>query len=619
MFRHISTIRARRAASHEIDPEDVFLDSQNLSSLNLDQMEGQLERPLGKHVFYLIVVGVFLLVGAYSYRLFSMQIVHGESYASKADNNHLKKIPLFALRGTVSDRNGELLAWNTLGNYIYKDTKSSSTEKVSIDDIPMRVYTESKGFSHLLGYVSYPKRDASGVFWQDEYLGKDGVEKEYQSVLQGTSGERVIAINALHQIEAQNVVVYPTHGANLQLSVDKNIQKKLYSGIEDLANKAGFVSGAGVIMDVRSGEILAITSYPEYDNNMMTNAKTKEENKKISADLLDKRRKFLNRAVSGLFTPGSTVKVYVALAALMEKVITPEQNIYSSGKLVIKNKYGGPDTVFKDWKAHGYTDMRKALEESSDEYFYQVGGGYKDQKGLGIDRINKYAAMFGFGTTTGIDLPGEEHGTIPSPAWKKKVFGEDWLVGNTYHTSIGQYGFQLTALELVRGVASIANGGYLVTPHVLKGMVTSSSSLDLPQKDLKVIQEGMYRVVHGANGTGKPLDIGGIEIAAKSGTAELGVSKELVNSLITGYFPYDDPKYAFVVVMEKANRHNTFGAAHAMKDTLRYIRDETDYLDGKGKRKKEIVKTESKNENFATTTDISTSTMSTDTVIGEGR
>ncbi len=618
MFRHISTIRARRAASHEIDPEDVFLDSQNLSSLNLDQMEGQLERPLGKHVFYLIVVGVFLLVGAYSYRLFSMQIVHGESYASKADNNHLKKIPLFALRGTVSDRNGELLAWNTLGNYIYKDTKSSSTEKVSIDDIPMRVYTESKGFSHLLGYVSYPKRDASGVFWQDEYLGKDGVEKEYQSVLQGTSGERVIAINALHQIEAQNVVVYPTHGANLQLSVDKNIQKKLYSGIEDLANKAGFVSGAGVIMDVRSGEILAITSYPEYDNNMMTNAKTKEENKKISADLLDKRRKFLNRAVSGLFTPGSTVKVYVALAALMEKVITPEQNIYSSGKLVIKNKYGGPDTVFKDWKAHGYTDMRKALEESSDEYFYQVGGGYKDQKGLGIDRINKYAAMFGFGTTTGIDLPGEEHGTIPSPAWKKKVFGEDWLVGNTYHTSIGQYGFQLTALELVRGVASIANGGYLVTPHVLKGMVTSSSSLDLPQKDLKVIQEGMYRVVHGANGTGKPLDVGGIEIAAKSGTAELGVSKELVNSLITGYFPYDDPKYAFVVVMEKANRHNTFGAAHAMKDTLRYIRDETDYLDGKGKRKKEVIKTESKNENFATTTDISTSTMSTDTVIGEG-
>lgn len=577
MFHRISTIRARRAASHEIDPEDVFLDSQNLSSLNIDQMEGHFERPLGRHVFYLFLLGIFLLVGAFSYRLFSMQIVNGENYATKADNNHLKKIPLFALRGTISDRNGNLLAWNTLGNYIYKDTVSSSTEKVSVDDIPMRVYTEEEGFSHLLGYVSYPKRDQSGVFWQDEYIGKDGVEKEYQKALQGISGERVIAINALHQVEAQNVVVYPTHGANLQLTVDKGVQAKLYERMEALAKKASFTSGAAVIMDVHTGEILAITSYPEYNNNMMTNAKTKEENKQVGLDLLDKRRKFLNRAVSGLFTPGSTVKTFVALAALMEKVITPEQNIYSSGKLVIKNKYGGPDTVFKDWKAHGYVDMRKAISQSSDEYFYQVGGGYKDQKGLGIDRINKYATLFGFGTTTGIDLPGEEYGVVPSPEWKKKVFGQDWLVGNTYHTSIGQYGFQLTPLELVRGVAALANGGYLVTPHVLSGLVTASTSLNLPAKDLKVIHEGMYMVVHDEGGTGKALNIPGVNVAAKSGTAELGVSKQLVNSLITGYFPYENPKYAFVVVMEKGDRHNPYGAVFAMRETLEWMRDNTSY------------------------------------------
>ncbi len=577
IFRRISTGRTRKISSHEIDPEDVFLDSQNLSSLNIDQMQGHFERPLGKHVFYIFLVGIFILLGSYTYRLFSMQIINGEVYIKKADNNHLKKLPLFALRGTITDRNGELLAWNTLGNYIYKDTNSTSSEKVSVDDIPMRVYTEEEGFSHLLGYVSYPKRDTSGVFWQDEYIGKDGVEKQYQTYLQGTKGERIIAIDALHQIEAQNVVVYPAHGANLQLSIDKEIQSRLYKGIEGLAKKASFVSGAGVIMDIHTGEILAITSYPEYDNNMMTNAKTKEENKKVGEDLLDKRQKFLNRAVSGLFTPGSTVKPFIAIAALMEDVITPEQNIYSSGKLVIKNKYGGPDTVFKDWKAHGYTDMRKALEQSSDEYFYQVGGGYKDQKGLGIDRINKYARMFGFGTTTGIDLPAEASGNIPSPEWKKKIFGEDWLVGNTYHTSIGQYGFQLSALELVRGVAAIANGGYLVTPHVLKGLPTSSTSIDLPERDLKVIREGMHLVVHGDGGTGKPLNITGVDVAAKSGTAELGVSKQLVNSLITGYFPYEEPKYAFVVVMEKADRHNTFGAAHSMKELLAWMRDNTDY------------------------------------------
>jgi penicillin-binding protein 2 len=577
MFRHLSTRRARKAASHEIDPEDVFLDSQNLSALNIDQMEGHFERPLGRHIFYLFLIGSSLLIGGYSYRLFTMQVVNSDTYTIKADNNHLKKIPLFALRGTIADRNGELLAWNTLGNYIYKNTNASSSEKVSVDDIPMRVYTESEGFSHLLGYVSYPKRDQSGNFWQDEYIGKDGVEKEYQQALQGVSGERIIAINALHQVEAENVVVYPSHGANIQLTVDKGVQAKLYERIEALAKKASFTSGAGVIMDIHTGEILAITSYPEYNNNMMTNAKSKEENRQVGEDLLDKRRKFLNRAVGGLFTPGSTVKTFVALAALMEGVITPEQNIYSSGQLVIKNKYGGPDTIFKDWKAHGYTDMRKALEESSDEYFYQVGGGYKDQKGLGIERINRYSRMFGFGTTTGIDLPGEEYGVIPSPEWKKKVFNEDWLVGNTYHTSIGQYGFQLTPLELVRGVAALANGGYLVTPHVLGGVTTASTSLNLPKKDLKVILEGMHMVVHGDGGTGKALNIPGVDVAAKSGTAELGVSKQLVNSLISGYFPYENPKYAFVVVMEKGDRHNPFGAVFAMKETLEWMRDNTKY------------------------------------------
>jgi penicillin-binding protein 2 len=577
IFRHLSTHRARKAASHEIDPEDVFLDSQNLSSLNIDQMEGHFERPIGKHVFYFFIIVIFLFLSSYVYRLFAMQIQEGAVYASKADNNHLKKLPLFALRGTIADRNGTLLAWNTLGNYIYKDSSSSSTEKVSIDDIPMRVYTKTEGFSHLLGYVSYPKRDQSGVFWQEEYLGRDGVEKQYQTKLQGVQGERVIAINALHQVEAQNVIEYPVHGENIQLTVDKDVQAKLYERIEALAHKASFTSGAGVIMNIHTGEILAITSYPEYDNNIMTNAKTPEENKQIGEDLLDKRRKFFDRVVSGLFTPGSTVKPFVAMAALMEGVITPEQNIYSSGQLVIKNKYGGPDTVFKDWKAHGYTDMRKALAESSDEYFYQVGGGYQNQKGLGIDRINAYTKMFGFASTTGIDLPAEDYGVIPSPDWKQKIFKEDWLVGDTYHTAIGQYGFQITPLELVRAVASLANDGYMVTPHVLGNLTTASTSLNLSKRNLKIIQEGMHMVVHDEGGTAKQLDIPGVDIAAKSGTAELGVSKQLVNSWISGYFPYENPQYAFVVIMEKGDRHNPFSAVYAAKETIEWMRDNTSY------------------------------------------
>ncbi len=581
LFRRFSTQRANKYSTHEINPEDVFLDSQNLSELDIDQMQGQLERPLGKHIFYIAMFLSLMLVAGFSYRLYAMQVVLGDEYKEKADNNHLRKLPLFALRGTIADRNGELLAWNSLYTNNGTSSASTSTEETPKqevqNDIPKRVYTQDLGFSNVVGYVSYPKRDQSGIFWQDEYIGKDGIERQYQDILAGVKGERIIGVTALHEIEAQNVVVYPSHGANIKLTIDKKVQAKLYESMASLAKKASFTGGAGVIMDVNTGEILALTSYPQYDNNLITNATTPEEKKSVADALLDKKRKFLNRAVSGLFTPGSTVKPFFAYAALAENIITPEKNIYSSGQLVIKNKYGGPDTVFKDWKAHGYIDMRDAIAESSDEYFYQIGGGYMDQKGLGIARLDSYAKMFGFSTTTGIDLPGEEYGLVPTPEWKKKVFDEDWLLGNTYHSAIGQYGFQVTPLELVRSIASIANGGSLVTPHLLLGKQTESTPLNLNQKNLKVIQEGMYRVVHGEKGSGRALDMKGLEMAAKSGTAELGVSKQLVNSWITGYFPYDKPRYAFVVIMEKGDRHNPFGAVFAARETIEWMRDNTDY------------------------------------------
>ncbi len=571
LFRLLSTRRARKAASYEIDPEDVFLDSENLSALDIDQLQGQLERPLSVRIFYATIILTLFLTLGFSYRLFSMQVIDGDSYQEKSDNNHLRRIPLFALRGTISDRNGEILAWNSLVH------STSSGNNMLDKDIPKRFYTETKGFSHLLGYVSYPKRDQGGVFWQDEYIGKDGVEKYYQERLAGVKGERIIEVTSLRKIEAQNVVVYPTNGENLVLSIDKGVQAKLYESIESLSKEVGFTGGAGVIMDVRSGEVLAITSYPEYDNTLITNATTKEEKNEVAEELEDKREKFLDRAVSGLFVPGSTVKPFFAYAALEENIIDPETSIYSSGALVIKNRFGGPDTVFKDWKKHGYVNMREAIAVSSDEYFYQVGGGYKDQQGLGIRKLKEYAELFGFATTTGIDLPDEEYGVIPSPEWKKKLFGEDWLVGNTYHSSIGQYGFQVTPLELLRATAAIANGGRLVTPYVLKKRETQQEDLNLNKKNLKVIQEGMRMAVTSDKGAAKGLRINDVEIAAKSGTAELGVSKLLVNSWITGYFPYQNPKYAFVVVMEKGSRDNLKGAVFAARKTIEWMRDNTEY------------------------------------------
>ncbi|MEN9551709.1 MAG: hypothetical protein RI935_86 [Candidatus Parcubacteria bacterium] len=573
LFRHISTRRARVAASHEIDPEDVFLDSTNLSDLDTNQFQGQLEKPLHVRSFYGSFIIVMMVMSVFSYRLFSMQIVEGDVYKEKADNNHLRTIPLFPLRGTISDRNGQVLAWNS----VFSSTSTTSIASSS-QEIPKREYVKTPGFSHILGYVSYPKKDQSGVFWQQEYVGKDGVEKYYNTRLSGVKGERIIEVTARKHIESQNVVVYPTNGENITLAIDFNLQTALYNSIASLAQEVGFLGGAGAVMDIHSGEILALTNYPGYDNNLITNASSEEENKKVAEELTSKKEKFLDRAVSGLYVPGSTVKPFFAYAALMEKVITPEQYIYSSGALVIKNKYGGKDTVFKDWKPHGYVNMREAIAASSDEYFYQVGGGYKDQKGVGIVKLKQYAELFGFGTTTGIDLPDENHGVIPDPEWKKKLFNEDWLVGNTYHSSIGQYGFQMTPLELLRATASLANGGYLVTPRVILGGESNKIALNLDPKALKVIQEGMRMAVTEDIGTAKGLRIDGIEIAAKTGTAELGITKQQVNSWVTGYFPYKEPKYAFVVVMEKGKRSNLKGATFAARETLLWMRDNTDYL-----------------------------------------
>lgn len=561
LSHRISEYRARRATKHSIDPEDVFLDSSNLSAMDIHQMEGQIEKPLSPKMSFIFTIFIFLLFAGFTYKLFSMQIINGAVFQDKANKNHLRSTPIFAYRGTISDRNGELLAWN-----------ESASDK---QEIPKREYTTEEGFSNILGYVSYPKKDSSGVFWQDEYIGKDGVEKQYQEKLQGTAGEKIIAVNAMYEIENENTTVAPINGENIKLTIDAKVQNKLYESIKDLAHRAQFTAGSGAIMDIHTGELLALVSYPEYDNNLMTNASTTADNAQISKDLNDKHFKFLNRPVSGLFTPGSIVKPFMAIAALIEGIITPDKQILSTGQLVIKNKYGGPDSVFKDWKAHGWTDMRKAIAESSDEYFYQVGGGYEDQKGLGIDRIDKYINEFGFATTTGIDLPSENDGVIPSPDWKRKVFGEDWLLGDTYHTAIGQYGFQITPLEMVRGYAAIANGGYLVTPHVLSSLKTSSTTLNWKEEYLKVIREGMRQ---GAlAGTGQALNISGIKVATKSGTAELGSAKLLVNSSITGFFPYDNPRYAFVVIMENGGQHNPYGAVFAMRDTLEWMRDNTDY------------------------------------------
>lgn len=580
IFNNFLRKRRKKSLSGEINPEDIFLDSSNIAGLDMDRMEGALHKPISSIAERIPFFILLLIFSLFTFRLYSLGVTNFDFYKGKADDNRYNTHLILANRGQILDRNGKILANNIV---------SSSSE------ILKRQYLEDSGISNLLGYISYPKSDSLGNYWQDDYKGRDGVEQIYQDLLSGVNGKKIVEKDVKSSIEAENIVVNPISGANLNLTIDIDLQKRLFDSIKQVVNDRGYVSGTGIIMDVNTGEVLVMTTFPEYDNNLLTNAIGTIDNKKISNLLKDKRTPFLNRPVSGLFTPGSVVKPFMAYAALTEGVVTPETSILSTGALVIKNPYGGPDTIFKDWKVHGYINVVRALAESSDEYFYQVGGGFRDQKGIGIDKIDFYAKLFGLSTTTGIDLPNEATGVIPTPDWKRINFiDSDWKLGDTYHTSIGQYGFQVTPVELIRYIASIANGGKLVTPHVFLSASSSDTTLsenylvdfnnnktwpiinlNLNQENLKYVQEGMKEVVM-VNGTVPQLNFTNLKVAAKSGTAELGVVKGKVNSLITGYFPYDNPKYAFTVIMENGKLGDSSGAVSAIRPVLEYISQNKD-------------------------------------------
>ena len=357
----------------------------------------------------------------------------------------------------------------------------------------------------------------------------------------------------------------------MKTSIDSRIGGALFTFIKNLSQNNDFTGGAGIIMDVRNGEIIASTSFPEYDSEVLSLGK---DAGKINTYINDKRKFFLDRTVSGLYTPGSIVKPFFALGALVESVIDPYKKILSTGSISIPNPYF-PDqkTVFKDWKAHGWTDMMQALAVSSDVYFYSIGGGFEGQKGLGIINLEKYSRLFGIGGKSGVDLPDEKGGIIPSPEWKIKNFkGDPWRIGDTYHTAIGQYGFQVTPIEMARATAAIANYGKLVTPHFIlddKEKEGKFSAIDFKKEYFDIVHKGMRQAV--TYGTAVALNVPYVQVAAKTGTAQLGALKNRVNSSVIGFFPYENPKYAFTIMMESGPTTSGVNASSVMRELLDWM------------------------------------------------
>ncbi len=547
-----------------IDPDEVLLDAFNLPAFDTNQFEGRVERSIHGMVPHFVGVATVLILLLFAFQVWNLQIAKGEAFSVLSQKNRLDHEVLFAERGNVYDRNNNELAWNV-------PPLPEEGEDI-FDSYSLRSYTSAEGFGHILGFVGYPEKDASGYWWRTEYVGKDGIESSLDSILQGTNGVRIIEVDALNNIQSENTIEDPIDGESVMLNIDAQVQSALFKAVKEGARTAGFVGGAGLIMDVTSGAIIAMTSYPEYSPQIMTDG---SDTQKIGSYSVDEQQPFLNRAVLGEYTPGSIVKPYIAAAALAEGLVTPSTSILSTGEIRIPNPYSpGNDSIFRDWKVHGWVNVTQALAVSSNVYFYAVGGGYEDQEGLGIEKLAAYASRFGLGKKTGIELGAEGRGVVPTPAWKKEVFGEEnpWRLGNTYHTAIGQFGFLITPIQALRYISAVANGGTLVTPRLMKESRVRGTSVGISDEYLSVVRAGMKKGV--TEGIAASLNVSGIEIAAKTGTAQLGERNESMNSWVIGFWPADKPRFAFVTVLEKAPAGTLQGAAPAMRSFFEWLSSE---------------------------------------------
>jgi len=447
---------------------------------------------------------------------------------------------------------------------------ASNSIKEEGGDFAGRLYAPFEGLAHVTGFVKYPLTDKAGNYYEEYYRGRDGIERAYNHLLQGENGIKLKETDVMGTVTSESVVQKPKDGMPVTLSIDAKVNEILFKSIKNLATERGFVGGAGVIIDTETGEIIALTSYPEYNSGILTEGTDTES---INRMLQSSAKPFLNRAIGGLYTPGSVLKPIVALAALHEGIISPEKEILSTGAITVPNPYDpSKPSIFKDWKAHGWTDMREAIAVSSDTYFYSIGGGFEGQKGLGITLLDEYFRQFSITDKTDIELSGEVEGVIPTPEWKKEKFdGEIWRLGDTYITSIGQYGTQVTPLAMARAIAAVANKGKILKPSLLKGGFASPVErvLEFNPEDWTVVHAGMRDSV--TYGTSVGLNVPYVEAAAKTGTAELGTGKLYVHSWSVGFFPFQNPKYAWAVVMEKGPSTNTLGATSVMRQVFDWI------------------------------------------------
>ena len=541
-------------AKKKIDLEETIQDNLNYHNFAGGAQEDYTVKSIPRYTIQFLNIIVILFAIVFSYRVYVIQIVQGEQYTRTSIENTFEETIVFSKRGKIYDRKGEELAWN-----VHNEEE---------DTFVKREYTHKKGTSHILGYVSYPKKDNKGIYFRTKIDGVSGIEKDLDTKLEGINGAKIIETNATGEVIAKHITKTPLDGNDVTLTIDSDISDQLYREISEIVVDRKFEGGAGALMDLKNGDIISLVSYPEFDSNILSEG---EDTESISKFVEDDRKFFLNRTISGLFSPGSVVKPFVAIGALQEGIVSPNKTINVTGSISIPHPYIEDEfSVFKDWRAHGVIDLKDAIAVSSNIYFYTIGGGFEDQEGLGIKGIKKYFDIFKLSEPTRLNISIEPEGVIPTPQWKKRIFDDNWRVGDTYNTAIGQYGVQTTPLQILRGVSGIATG-HIVEPKIVKDDITQIEPIFayISEDNLDTVRAGMRKSV--THGIAAGLYSTSFHIAAKTGTAEVGNINRKLNSWVVGYFPYKNPRYAFTIMVEKGPTDNTVGAVLVAKNFFEWL------------------------------------------------
>lgn len=434
---------------------------------------------------------------------------------------------------------------------------------VLLQELPVRKYTDLPSFGQLIGYVGRPDQAAidTGVA-RSARIGRTGLEKQYNDILSGQSGIQRAEVNAQGEVVRlvpDRTNSEPLTGKTLKLSIDGKLQQVVADALQHELDRrtAKFgpqpkLGASAVVLDPNTGAVKAMVSLPDYKASLFGSG----IDKATYQGLLDNpANPLLNRTLQGAYAPGSTIKPVVASAGLQAGVITGNTS-FTTPEAIFVGQFR-----FPDWKVHGLTNTRKAIAESNNIFFYAVGGGW-DQvgvRGLGIDSLASYYNTFGLGKKTGIDIPGEITGTVPTPAWKEERFKEKWYIGDTYQASIGQGFLLATPLQMALTSATIANGGTLWHPSLAWSTVNPVTGEEtvLPHEpaaqniisasNLQIVREGMRQTVE--SGSARPLNGLKVTSAGKTGTAQFG-NQGLLHAWYVGFAPYDHPQYAFAILIE---------------------------------------------------------------------